>query len=218
MRIFSARFVIAFFAVSAFISPRAPAQRLTPEDLLKLPEVCRYTWDGPYRDAYDLGFSHFKDYRNHPRYGMLFKYYMHYGEGLITLHHYCRGLKKIDTASQCRTSQCRTYELESAIGEFDYVLINTTEDFILRAEIMLKKAQLLFLNEQDKAAVSTLVELIRGHPEYIPPYLILAEHFNKYGLKSEATALIKNALEIAPGNEELASYLEQLEKENNSKP
>ena len=57
------------------------------------------------------------------------------------LHHYCHGLKQMNRYKLTFEAQQRRYILQTAIGEFDYVLRNWPDGFYLKAEAKTKKTQ-----------------------------------------------------------------------------
>jgi hypothetical protein len=56
------------------------------------------------------------------------------------LHHYCHGLKQMNRAKLTFDKQQRRYILQTAIGEFDYVLRNWPDGFALKDDAKLRKA------------------------------------------------------------------------------
>ena len=55
------------------------------------------------------------------------------------LHHYCHGLKQMNRYKLTFDKQQRRYILQTAIGEFDYVLRNWPDGFYLKAEAKPRK-------------------------------------------------------------------------------
>ena len=58
----------------------------------------------------------------------------------VHLHHYCHGLKQMNRYKLTFEAQQRRYILQTAVGEFAYVLRNWPDDFYLKAEAKTQKA------------------------------------------------------------------------------
>ena len=56
------------------------------------------------------------------------------------LHHYCHGLKQMNRYKIVFDAQQRRSILQTAVGEFDYVVRNWPDDFYLKAEAKTQKA------------------------------------------------------------------------------
>jgi hypothetical protein len=59
----------------------------------------------------------------------------------LHLHHYCHGLKQMNRYKLTFDAQQRRFILQTAIGEFDYVVRNWPDDFYLKAEAKSQKAK-----------------------------------------------------------------------------
>lgn len=59
----------------------------------------------------------------------------------VHLHHYCHGLKQMNRYKITFDEQQRRFILQTAVGEFDYVVRNWPEDFYLKAEAKAQKAK-----------------------------------------------------------------------------
>ena len=59
----------------------------------------------------------------------------------VHLHHYCHGLKQMNRLKLTLDKQQRRYIVQTAIGEFDYVLRNWPDGFYLKNEAKVQKAQ-----------------------------------------------------------------------------
>ena len=59
----------------------------------------------------------------------------------VHLHHYCHGLKQMNRFKLTFEKQQRRYILQTAIGEFDYVLRNWPDGFNLKTEAQTRKSE-----------------------------------------------------------------------------
>jgi hypothetical protein len=116
---------------------------------------------------------------------------------------------RIREVLNCKDEQCRTYKLQIAAGECDYVLNNAEPNFLMRPEILLTKATVLFALKKNVEAVSTVQEAMRIRPDYVHAYLILSNHFAQRGDISNARKILERGLVYVPESEALKSKLKE---------
>lgn len=98
----------------------------SPSELAMLPEACQVR----------LGV----DYKKNP--AVKSAWSSRFGKDVwIHIHHYCHGLKFLNRAQFGQKSQHRSFYLQSAIREFDYVLDKWPQGSQLVGEAQAKKAQ-----------------------------------------------------------------------------
>lgn len=116
------------------------------------------------------------------------------------LHHYCVGLVKRNRAMRAGVLPTeRKAMLESAIGEYDYVLNNNTDPrFVLLPEIYTRvgEAQLLIANPGAADRAFSRARAIK--PDYWPAYSHWADYLMQAGRQAEAKQLVKAGLQQAP--------------------
>jgi len=109
-----------------------------PQEIALMPEYCRAKIGGP-------GFAAASNYDMWAK---------RFGDVWLHMHHYCHGLKFVQRASRAGISkEDRGYDLNSALGEFDYIISVAPPDFWFLSEVHLQKALVLGrLGRQAEAA------------------------------------------------------------------
>ena len=136
------------------------------------------------------------------------------GKWWTATHHYCWGLDKIYLAHKYYDK--RGFYLQSAIHEFDYVLKyveNPNSTFILKPEILTKKAVALALLGRDDEAIRVFWSAINVKPDYVYSYIQLSKLFSKNGIKDQAQKVLEIGLENSPDSSLLKQALAQLHME-----
>ncbi len=169
----------------------APRQYVNSQRGRYLPDFCKDTYDGNWDPQGP--------------------YSRMYGEGWPHLHHYCRGLYKFDTAMlNWRDQRVRRFELTSSLEEFDYVLTKTSNAFVLRPEILVKKGHALLLLDRDIEAIETFTEAMALRRDYAPAYLMLSNYFLRAGDDATALELLELGARNAPDSAALKQRLEEV--------
>jgi tetratricopeptide (TPR) repeat protein len=186
--------------------PGYPPQVISYDDreVGRLPNYCKYTQD--FRIKVPGG--------NNPAQIAYWTSVM--GETFNAMHHYCWGLMKLNRALYlARSAQVRTYYFGDAILEFDYVLEHSTEDFLLRPEILTKKAQSLIKLGKGPLAVPILERAIELKPDYWPPYVQLSDYYKESGQVALARETLEKAMALSPGVETLKQRMAELDAPRN---
>lgn len=188
--------VALVFALAAGAPAEAGMPTLTPGEMAMLPAYCPDTMGFGYGDA---------SFNTSPRAG---HWVALMGKSFWAMHHHCLGIYKTRRAALPGIpAQVRKHNLESAIDEFNYVIENSTPDFIMlpevfrmRGDAQLKLGRLPDANES--YAISR-----RHKPGYAPAYTSWADELVRTGLKKNAMALLEDGLRAAPESKDLrASY------------
>lgn len=204
--------VFFVFALNSLAFSQQNPYHLTSAQPAQLPDICRYTMDGPYRGAYIAG-SSFGWLKNHhdPNFRIVYQYYLNIGPDLIHMHHYCRGLKRMNEAITESTAEgMSSFKLRQALNEFGYVLRNSKPDFVLRPLVMMEKARtFLYLNDEQNF-IKTLTDILRINNRYIPAYVALADYYISKGDKQNALQMLNRAKQIAPDNKFLQEKIQSI--------
>lgn len=169
---------------------------LTPGEMAMLPAYCPDTQGFGYGDA---------SFNTSPRAGHWVRLM---GKSFWAMHHHCLGIYKLRRAALTGIpAQVRKHYLESAVDEFNYVIENSTPNFIMlpevfrmRGDVQLKLGRLADAN--DSYAIA------RHHkPDYAPAYTNWADELVRTGLKKSALTLLEDGLRVAQDSKEMrASY------------
>jgi tetratricopeptide (TPR) repeat protein len=207
---------LVFFSVCGTSNAQISIRGGYPTDVLEydsrevamLPQYCIYTQ--LMRDRVPGG--------NNP--AMIRSYYAKFGPTFHALHHYCWGLMKTNRAIMlAKNETTRNFYLQDAVGEFDYVIANATEDFVLMPEILTKKAQNLMHLGKGANAVEHLERAIYLKPDYWPPYAHLGDYYKSRGDLKLAREWFERGLAASPETKALTTRLLELRalEENASK-
>lgn len=204
---FACRVALAFAlvygpAVHALEIPGYPASidAYDPREVGMLPAYCKYTQ--VFRGQVPGGSNEAEIERWNALLGNTFH----------SLHHYCWGLMKTNRAVLlARTGQVREYYLNSAIEEFDYVLRNANDEFLLLPEILTKKGENLIRLGKGPIAVLHLERAATLKPDYWPPYAHLSDYYKTKGEVDKAEDYLRKGLSFSPQAKALTRRLSELQ-------
>lgn len=114
--------VMSMWLSSALASTRLPFKP-TPAELQALPDYCKARLSG--------------DKSSQQRWVQQFG-----KDNFLHFHHYCVGLNYVNRVRVSFGSKHKKHYIETALGEFKYVLRNWPEDFVLTADAKAYKTQL----------------------------------------------------------------------------
>jgi tetratricopeptide (TPR) repeat protein len=176
-----------------------------PREVAGLPRYCIYTQG--FRDKVPGGNDRQEiDY-----------WYSVMGQTFHAMHHYCWGLMKVNRAlSLARDAQTRLFYLNDSVNEFNYVLNNTPEDFVLLPEILTKKARSLILAGRGALGIVELERAIALKPDYWPPSVHLSDYYREAGDLVKAREILEQAIARSPGVKQLKDRLADLDKHRSS--
>jgi tetratricopeptide (TPR) repeat protein len=97
------------------------------------------------------------------------------GENFVDIHHYCFGLVAIDRYWGARTQQDRSFYLQRAMNNFDYIVKAAKPDFALRADVYSDRGALFKLMGKPGEATKDFDKAISINPRLVKPYLQLAD-------------------------------------------
>ena len=120
------------------------------------------------------------------------------------MHHYCDGLRFLNRAySAIGDKQEMRYNLNRAVGGFDYVLSHTQEDYSMRGEVHVGKGRAFKLMGKRVEAVAEFHKALRYGLESPDAYLSLADHYQETGNKQKALEMVTEGLRRAPDSKGL---------------
>jgi tetratricopeptide (TPR) repeat protein len=170
-------------------------------EIAMLPDYCRYTQ--LFRDSVPGGADQSKAQRWRALMGDTFNH----------LHHYCWGMMKTNRAMiLARTREGRIYYLNSANGEFDYVIQRAPRDFVLLPEIVTKKGENLIHLGRGQVALLVLEEATKIKPDYWPPYARMSDYLKDQGDIARAREVLEKGLAAAPDAQALKRRLAELDQ------
>ena len=170
-------------------------------EMARVPRYCQYTL--VFRDAIP---------GNTDKAAMFNAWKAQVGESFVHMHHYCAGLIKMDRALfRSRDRQSRTFYLNDAIIEYDYVINRVPDEYVLLPEILTKKGEALMHLERDPLAIFTFERAIELKRDYWPPYAHLSDHYLKAGDRKKARETLEAGLAADPAATALRRRLAELD-------
>lgn len=97
------------------------------------------------------------------------------GKNFIDLHHYCAGLNFVNRFWGARSKQDKTFYLQRAMSNFDYMVKAEKPDFALRAELYSNRGEVFRLMGRSGEAVKDFNHALEIDPRIVRPYLQLAD-------------------------------------------
>jgi tetratricopeptide (TPR) repeat protein len=183
-----------------------PLDEYDPREVAMLPKFC------PYTTLFNEKVPGGNNLEERDRWRSMF------GPTWQHLHHFCWGLMKTNRAVLlARTEQARRFYLGDAIGEFDYVIQRSPEDFLLLPEILARKGQNLIRLGQGPKAIMVLERSAELKPDYWPPYAYLSDFFLETGNVSKAREYLERGLAVDPNLAPLKRRLEELGQKKQAK-
>jgi tetratricopeptide (TPR) repeat protein len=163
-------FFLMLLYLTGGISPVA-AQGFKPNaaELLRLPPYCQAKFNLPQGSAAS---NAWRD---------------QIGENYKDLHHYCAGLNYVNRYWGEQDPRQRSYYLQRALGNFDYMVKAEKPGFALRAELYLNRGEVFRIMRKPGQAIDDFKRALSINPNLEKPYLQLAD-LHKAG-KSTARAL-----------------------------
>lgn len=133
------------------------------------------------------------------------------GKSFWAMHHHCFGLLKLRRGSSgLIPAPVRQGYLQSAIGEFEYVLRNSKPGFIMLPEVNLQLGNTHVLLKNYGAAQIAFDRAIKQKADFAPPYARWAEVLEQAGNKKSALAFLESGLRHAPTSTELLAQYKRL--------
>jgi len=126
-----------------------------------------------------------------------------YGPAFRHMHHYCFGLEKSYKASLEEDEQQRTSLYRESVGEYDYVLQRTTDDFVLKPDIYFHKGNSLEVLGAYADAVSAYTAALALKSDYVAAYVGLSNCFEVLGDPGRALSIVETGLRYSPDSEDL---------------
>lgn len=97
------------------------------------------------------------------------------GQNFIDLHHYCAGLNFVNRFWGAHSKQDKTFYLQRAMSNFDYMVKAEKPDFALRAELYSNRGEVFRLMGRSGEAVKDYSHALEIDPRIVRPYLQLAD-------------------------------------------
>jgi len=178
--------LLASTSYSATTSPHPTAR-----EFLQLPVYCQAKLDAP-------GVSDSDKER--------WKRFM--GENWYPMTHFCLGLNFANRANQNITDVvAKRFNLQSAVGEFKYMIDRMTPDWPYRGKILVENGRILERQGRRMDAIAQYRRAIAIQPEYVRAYTALSRMFEKQGDVDTARQVLLDGLQQSPDSKSLKRRL-----------
>jgi tetratricopeptide (TPR) repeat protein len=97
------------------------------------------------------------------------------GQNFIDLHHYCAGLNFVNRFWGARSKQDKTFYLQRAMTNFDYMVKAEKPDFSLRVDLYSNRGEVFKLMGRPGEAIKDFNRALAIDPRIVRPYLQLAD-------------------------------------------
>jgi tetratricopeptide (TPR) repeat protein len=131
------------------------------------------------------------------------------GQNFIDIHHYCAGLNFVNRYWGARSKADRTFYLQRAMTNFDYMVKAEKPDFTLRADLYGNRAEVFKLMGRPGEAIKDLNTVLGIDPKLVRPYLQLADLHAAAKTPKKALDVVTEGLRQVPDSTALQRrYLE----------
>jgi len=131
------------------------------------------------------------------------------GENWLAFHHYCYALNFVNRYWKARTANERSYYLQAALDNFNYMVRAEKPDFSLRAELYANRGEVLRLMGKAGEAVKDYQHALSINPRLLKPYLQLADLHVANKTPARALETVTEGLRYLPDSKALQRrYLE----------
>lgn len=131
------------------------------------------------------------------------------GQNFIDIHHYCAGLNFVNRYWGARSKADRTFYLQRAMTNFDYMVKAEKPDFTLRADLYGNRAEVFKLMGRPGEAIKDLNTVLGIDPKLVRPYLQLADLHVAAKAPKKALEVLTEGLRQVPDSTALQRrYLE----------
>lgn len=181
---------------SSFNAMAGQPSNITKAEMGLIPEYCADSQTFGYGDAY------YNTSPNAPKWVGLM------GKGFWAIHHYCWALINLSRAQKpSMPPNMRYWTREGVLADLNYVIQNTSPDFVLLPEIYTKMGEVLVLLKRPTEARDAFDKARALKPDYWPAYFQWAEYLRSIGRKAEARQVVEEGLSNSPGAKSLQSLL-----------
>ena len=190
--------VVWSFALPSHAAPRKDPNGLSWGDLAVLPEYCKDANGIVYGDKY------FNASPNAGRWEALM------GEDFWHVHHYCYALFNLRRSELEPDPQKRRFLLEKVVGDYNYMIRNSSPQMIIMPEILLRMGDVQLLLGNISAGLEAYGRVMQLKPDYWPAYSRWADTLAKVNNRKEALVILERGIANAPQSAELRAQYRAL--------
>lgn len=132
------------------------------------------------------------------------------GPGFVDLHHHCFGLNFLARYHRSRDARERSYNLQLALNNFDYMVTHEKPGFSLMWEVYLKRGYTYFLMKRPGQAIADLAKAAALNPHASQVYLTWADVLEATNAREQALGIVIEGLRQVPESTALKRRYEEL--------
>ncbi len=189
---------LAGASAAAPLGPRRVPNGVSWGELSVLPEYCKDANGIVYGDKY---------YNASPEAG---RWEALMGEDFWHVHHYCYALANLRRAEVEPNPTARRFMLSKVVGDYNYMIQNSSPQMILMPEIMVRMGDVQLLLGSVAQGLEAYGRAIELKPDYWPPYSRWADTLAKVNKRKDALAMLERGIQNIPGSEELKAQYKAL--------
>jgi tetratricopeptide (TPR) repeat protein len=190
----TARYLFVLLWLAGGISPAIAVDtglRPNAAEIMRLPKYCQVKYNAP------QGSPEWKAWQDQ------------IGKNFIDLHHFCAGLNFVNRYWGARTAPDRSFYLQRAMTNFDYMVKAEKPDFALRVELYSQRGDVFKLMRRPSEAIGDYNKALSINPRAVKPYLQLADLYVASNMRARALEAVAGGLRHLPDSTALQRrYLE----------
>lgn len=126
------------------------------------------------------------------------------------VHHYCGALVYISRYYRSTNPQDRKFFMNNIITNLNYMTSHADQNSPLMPEIYSTKGRFLMLDGRISEGLGELLHAIQLKPDYIAPYLTIADYYTQNKNKQDALKILRKGLHNAPSSPILRQRYQKL--------
>lgn len=120
------------------------------------------------------------------------------GPDYLHTHHYCYAIGFIGRYYGARTDRSKAFNLQSALGNLNYMVSNASPTYRLMPEVYLNRGLVYSLQKKDGAAIADMHKAIELDPRLTRAYSMAADYYVKLNKKDTALKLVTDGVRHNP--------------------
>lgn len=125
------------------------------------------------------------------------------GKDFVHTHHYCFALNYINRYYRSRSRQDKTFNLQSALNNLDYMVTHAAPGYSLMPEIYQNRGLVYSLMGRNGEAVRDMRKAIELNPRQVKAYNVLADFYSGSKQANKALETVTEGLRHNPGTRSL---------------
>lgn len=120
------------------------------------------------------------------------------GPDYLHTHHFCAAIGYINRYYAARTARSKTFNLQNAMGNLNYMITHASPDYSLMPEVYLNRGQVHAFMKNDGAAIMDMLKAIELGPHLTRAYSMAAGHYVKMNNKDKALNVVTEGVRLNP--------------------